>query len=91
MSCMKRPFNTEAEAVRNAHRINRRVGAGPTEQVAYPCHLCMDDGGPETWHLRTRRPIEGKLAKVVKLKTGRKRRPSQRPWEDEDLEGKWAA
>ena len=90
MTCMKRPFNTEREAMQNQRRINRRVGEGPTRQVAYPCPDCMTDG-PETWHLRTERPIEGKLARVVKLKTARKRRPSQRPWEDEDLEGKWAA
>ena len=91
MTCMKRPFNTEREALMNQRRINQRVGEGPTRQVAYPCPDCSEDMGPETWHLRTERPIEGKLAKVVKLKTGRKRRPSQRPWEDEDTEGMWAA
>lgn len=92
MSCMKRPFATEREALRNQRRINKRFGEGPTRQVAYPCPDCTEDMGPETWHLRTERlDIEAKVAKVVRLKQGRRRRPSARPWEDEDLEGKWAA
>ena len=92
MACMKRPFATEQEAEANRRRINRRVGDGPTRQVAYPCPDCSEDMGPETWHLRTERlDIEARVAKVIRLKQGRKRRPSNRPWEDEDLEGKWAA
>jgi hypothetical protein len=44
--------------------------------------------GPVTWHLRTERPIEGK---ILKLRGPKRRRPSARPWEDEDTEGMWAA
>jgi hypothetical protein len=84
---MKRPFNTETDALANQARMNRRRGTGPTSQVAYPCPDCMEDG-PVTWHLRTERPIEGK---ILKLRGPKRRRPSARPWEDEDLEGKWAA
>jgi hypothetical protein len=88
MSCMKRPFNTEREALANQFRVNARVGDGPTKQVAYPCPDCSEDFGPVTWHLRTQRPIEGKL---IRLRGPKRRRPSQRPWEDEDTEGMWAA
>lgn len=88
---MKKPFNTEREAVANMLRVNTRKGEGPTRQVAYPCPDCSEDMGPETWHLRTERPIEGKIARVVKLRRVGRRRPSKRPWEDEDTEGMWAA
>lgn len=88
MTCMKRPFNTEADALANKRRMNDRRGDGPTHQVAYPCPDCSEDMGPTTWHLRTERPIEGKL---IRLRGPKRRRPSPRPWEDEDLEGKWAA
>jgi hypothetical protein len=92
MPCMKRPFNTEREAVKNQRRLNKRIGQGPTEQQAYPCPDCSEDDGPTTWHLRTERPIEGRIAKVIKIKTGRKRhRPAAQVWRDEDNEGMWAA
>jgi hypothetical protein len=88
---MKRPFNTEREALANSRRINVRVGDGPTRQVAYPCPDCTENMGPETWHLRTERPIEGKLLKLERKRGTRRRRPSPRAWENEDYEGKWAA
>ena len=92
MPCMKRPFPTERAALNNQRRINTRVGAGPTHQVAYPCPDCTEDMGPETWHLRTERPIEGKLLRLDRKRRGpKRRRPSPRPWEDEDYEGNWAA
>lgn len=88
---MKRPFNTEREAEANKRRMNTRKGDGPTRQVAYPCADCSEDMGPVTWHLRTERPIEGDLIRLDRKKGVRRRRPSPRPWEDEDYEGRWAA
>lgn len=89
---MKQPFNTEKQAIDNRDRMNKRKGRGPTQQVAYPCADCMADDGPTTWHLRTERPIEGKIAKVIDLRKGpRRRRPAHRPELDEDYEGHWAA
>ena len=87
MACMKKPFRSEEQAVDNRDRMNRRKGRGPTYQVAYPCPDCSDNA-PTTWHLRTERPIEGKL---IKLRGPRRRRPAQRPEQDEDYEGMWAA
>ena len=91
MPCMKRPFNTETEANANRRRMNDRKGGGPTHQVAYPCPDCSEDFGPVTWHLRTERPIEGKLIRLDRKRGVKRRRPSPRPWENEDYEGNWAA
>lgn len=86
MPCMKRPFDTEAAAVENQARLNKRRGKGPTEQQAYPCPDCSTDG-PVTWHLRTERPIEGRISRL----RPKRHRPAAKPWQDEDYEGHWAA
>lgn len=92
MACMKKPYRSEAAATANADRMNRRKGKGPTMQAVYPCDVCEAQGFPAVWHLRTERQTEGKLAQVVKLKTGRRRhRPASQVWRDEDNEGQWAA
>jgi hypothetical protein len=90
---MKLPFRSEEAALDNKRRMNTRRGKGPTRQVAYPCPLCEAEGFPTVWHLRTERPIEGKIAKVVQLRAGRKprHRPAAQVWRDEDNEGQWAA
>jgi len=90
--CMKKPFESEPEAQSNADRINKRKGQGRTQQGVYPCLDCTAEGFPTIWHLRTVRPIDGKLANVVQLRKGpRRHRPAHRPEHDEDYEGKWAA
>jgi hypothetical protein len=88
MACMKKPYRSEAAAVDNMKRMNTRRGKGPTQQVAYLCFDCSEDMGPTTWHLRTERPIEGKL---IRLRGPRRHRPAAKAWQDEDLEGQWAA
>lgn len=91
MACMKKPYRSAEAATDNQKRMNTRRGKGPTQQVPYPCPDCSEDA-PTVWHLRTERPIEGKLAKVVQLRKGpRRRRPAHRPELDEDYEGHWAA
>lgn len=92
MPCMKIPFRSEEQAIDNRDRMNRRKGKGPTQQGAYPCDDCTAAGFATVWHLRTERPIEGKIAKVIELRKGpRRRRPAHRPELDEDYEGKWVA
>jgi len=91
MACMKKGYRSEAAATDNRDRMNRRKGKGPTQQLAYPCPDCTATGFGTVWHLRTERPIEGKLAKVVQLRGPRRHRPAHRPELDEDYEGKWVA
>lgn len=84
MPCMKRPFNTERQALANQRRINKRRGAGRTEQQAYPCPDCSTDG-PTTWHLRTETQLP------ASKRGPRRHRPAAQAWQDEDYEGNWAA
>ncbi len=84
MPCMKRPFNTEQQALRNQRRMNRRRGKGPTEQQAYHCPDCSEDG-PPVWHLRTEQQILNTRRSI------RRHRPAPQAWQDEDYEGVWAA
>ncbi|QDK01950.1 hypothetical protein SEA_VIBAKI_70 [Arthrobacter phage Vibaki] len=85
MPCMKRPFNTERQALANQRRINKRRGRGRTEQQAYPCPDCSADG-PTTWHLRTETELP-----AAKVRGIRRHRPAAQAWQDEDYEGNWAA
>lgn len=90
MACMKRPYRSEAQALANRDRLNKRKGKGPTQQIAYPCEHCTAEGFPPVWHTLTHRPEAD--ATIVKLRNRRRRhRPAAQAWQDEDYEGQWAA
>lgn len=55
--CMKDKYGTEKKAREAADRLNRRRRSKSTHVGPYRCGICP--GSP--YHLRTARPIEGKI------------------------------